>query len=60
MPFFKFGVPHLGDAGATLARAEELLPSFVLAPFAGIAVTLLTDQANREDAAGSLVSATPR
>ncbi|TFG85882.1 MAG: sodium/proline symporter [Gemmatimonadales bacterium] len=44
VPFFKFVVPHLGGAGAVLARAEELLPSFALALAAGVAVTLLTDR----------------
>jgi len=47
VPLFKFVVPHLGSAGATLGRAEELLPSFLLALAAGVAVTLLTDRPAR-------------
>ncbi len=60
VPFFKFVVPHLGSAGAILARAEELLPSFAVALIAGIAVNLLTDRLAPGDKAGSLVSAAPR
>lgn len=45
IPFFKFVLPRLGEAGATLGRAEELFPSFVLALAAGVLATLLTEGA---------------
>jgi sodium/proline symporter len=42
VPFFKFVVPSISEWGQTIALAEEMAPSFILALLAGAAATLLT------------------
>ena len=42
VPLFKFVVPRISEWGQTIALAEELAPSFMLALLAGVAATLFT------------------
>ncbi|MEM8946904.1 MAG: sodium/proline symporter [Planctomycetota bacterium] len=44
VPLFKFIVPELGEVGATIAKVEELAPSFALSLLAGVVATRLTSR----------------
>jgi len=48
VPLFKFAVPLIPRWGETIALAEEMAPSFVLALLAGAAATLITRKTSNQ------------